>query len=145
MPTVQFRGEEIECEEGAVLRDVLQDAGLTPHNGKAKTFNCKGFANCGTCAVRVDGEVSDVGVREKVRLLVPPHHPNYRLRLACQTRVEGDVTVEKYPGMWGTDLASEPLPPVADDEADETEADESATTEPSAADTDADGTPQNAD
>ena len=141
MPTVHFRGEEIECREGANLRDVLLDAGLTPHNGKSKTFNCHGFASCGTCAVRVEGEVSDVGIREKARLLVPPHHPNYRLRLACQTKVEGDVTVEKYPGMWGTDLASEPLGPVkADDDA----ADESAST-PSAAATDADESPQNAD
>jgi ferredoxin len=119
MPTVQFRGEEIECKEGAVLRDVLLEADLTPHNGPANVLNCRGFASCGTCAVSVEGEVSDVGVREKARLLVPPHHPNYRLRLACQTRVEGDITVEKYPGMWGTDLASEPLPPVADDEAEE--------------------------
>jgi Ferredoxin len=139
MPTVQFRGEEIECREGAVLRDVLLEADLTPHNGIANVLNCHGFASCGTCAVRVEGEVSDVGVREKARLLVPPHHPNYRLRLACQTRVEGDIKVEKYPGMWGTDLASEPLPPVADDEADE-----GVSADSSAADADTE-TPQNAD
>jgi ferredoxin len=139
MPTVQFRGEEIECKEGAVLRDVLLEADLTPHNGLSNVLNCHGFASCGTCAVRVEGEVSDVGVREKARLLVPPHHPNYRLRLACQTRVEGDITVEKYPGMWGTDLASEPLPPVADDEAEE-----SVSADTPAADADSE-TPQNAD
>jgi ferredoxin len=139
MPTVQFRGEEIECKEGAVLRDVLLEADLTPHNGLSNVLNCHGFASCGTCAVRVEGEVSDVGVREKARLLVPPHHPNYRLRLACQTRVEGDITVEKYPGMWGTDLASEPLPPVADDEAEE-----SVSADTPAADPDSE-TPQNAD
>ena len=139
MPTVQFRGEEIECKEGAVLRDVLLEADLTPHNGLSNVLNCHGFASCGTCAVRVEGEVSDVGVREKARLLVPPHHPNYRLRLACQTRVEGDITVEKYPGMWGTDLASEPLPPVADDEAEE-----SVSADTPAANPDSE-TPQNAD
>ena len=142
MPTVQFRGEEIECKEGAVLRDVLLEADLTPHNGLSNVLNCHGFASCGTCAVRVEGEVSDVGVREKARLLVPPHHPNYRLRLACQTRVEGDITVEKYPGMWGTDLAAEPLPSVDDD----TATDEPVSTdEPTAADADAEQPPQNAD
>lgn len=139
MPTVQFRGEEIECKEGAVLRDVLLEADLTPHNGLSNVLNCHGFASCGTCAVRVEGEVSDVGVREKARLLVPPHHPNYQLRLACQTRVEGDITVEKYPGMWGTDLASEPLPPVADDEAED-----GVSADGPAADVDGE-TPQNAD
>jgi len=112
MPTVRFRGKEIECREGATLRDVLLNEGLTPHNGKSEKLNCRGFASCGTCAVRVEGEVGDVGVREKVRLLVPPHHPNYKLRLACQTKVLGDVRVEKFPGMWGTQLAEEPLGPV---------------------------------
>jgi len=112
MPTVTFRGREIECNEGETLRDVLLDAGLTPHNGKTETLNCRGFASCGTCAVRVDGEVDDVGRREKARLLAPPHHPNYDLRLSCQTKVMGDVTVEKYPGNWGTQIAEGPLPPV---------------------------------
>jgi len=148
MPTVHFRGEEIECREGATLRDVLLDADLTPHNGKAKVLNCHGFGNCGTCAVKVDGEVSDKGIREKGRLLVPPHHPNYELRLACQTKVMGDVTVEKYPGMWGTQVAKEPLPPLADDADDaETTADttQDADDEPTAADAGDDHTPADAD
>ena len=120
MPTVTFRGQQIECTEGETLRSVLKRAGLNPHNGKSKTFNCQGFASCGTCAVAVDGEVSEKGIRETGRLIVPPHHPNYNLRLSCQTKVLGDVRVEKYPGMWGTQIAEGPLPPVeADEDADE--------------------------
>lgn len=124
MPTVTFRGREIECKEGETLRNVLKRAGLSPHNGKTKTFNCKGFASCGTCAVAVDGEVSDVGIREKGRLLTPPHHPNYDLRLSCQTKVLGDVEVEKYPGYWGTKIADGALGPVdeADDDPETSEA-----------------------
>jgi len=143
MPTVQFRGKEIECRTGATLRDVLLDADLTPHNGKATVLNCHGFGNCGTCAVKVDGEVSDKGIREKGRLLVPPHHPNYDLRLACQTKVMGDVTVEKYPGMWGTQIAKESLPPVTDDAG----ANDTAGTadRPAAANADGDQTPTDAD
>ncbi|WP_138005897.1 2Fe-2S iron-sulfur cluster-binding protein [Halalkalirubrum salinum] len=112
MPTVEFRGKSIECEEGEVLRDVLKREGLSVYNGKAKTLNCHGMGSCGTCAVRVDGDVSEKSKREAVRLLVPPHHPNYRLRLSCQTKVLGDVKVEKYPGAWGTDVGDDPLGPI---------------------------------
>jgi len=129
MPTVTFRGQQIECNEGETLRNVLKRAGLSPHNGKSKTFNCKGFASCGTCAVAVDGEVSEKGVREKGRLIVPPHHPNYNLRLSCQTKVLGDVTVEKYPGTWGTQIAEGPLPPVDDEDAEDTDSTAETTTQ----------------
>jgi len=143
MPTVRFRGEEIECREGETLRDVLLNADLTPHNGKSKQFNCRGFASCGTCAVRLEGEVSEKGIREKARLLVPPHHPNYDLRLACQTKVLGDVRVEKYPGTWGTDVASDPLPPV--DEGDESADSDATLTEADTPTGDADGPTADAD
>ena len=142
MPTVHFRGEEIECREGATLRDVLLDADLTPHNGKATVLNCHGFGNCGTCAVKIDGDVSDKGIREKGRLLLPPHHPNYDLRLACQTKVMGDVTVEKYPGMWGTKMAKEPLPPLT---ADADTADTAASGPEATTSTDDDSPPADAD
>ncbi|MUW15872.1 2Fe-2S iron-sulfur cluster binding domain-containing protein [Halorubrum sp. CBA1125] len=101
MPTVSYEGEEIECEEGAVLRDVLREAGLSVHNGISKTLNCHGLGQCGSCAVQVDGEVSEPDRKEKVRLWFPPHHPSHDVRLACQTRVEGDVEVTKGDGIWG--------------------------------------------
>lgn len=101
MPVVDYRGREIECERGEVLRDVLMDAGETPHNGRSRLLNCRGRATCGTCAVEVEGEVSEPGDRERRRLSVPPHDPEAGLRLACQTRVLGDVTVTKHPGFWG--------------------------------------------
>lgn len=108
MPTITFRDEEIECETGAVLRDVLLEAGVSPHNGRAGVLNCGGHGTCGTCAVDVTGDVSEIGQREKVRLSVPPHDSNDGLRLACQTRVQGDVTVQKYPGFWGQHTDQEP-------------------------------------
>ncbi|WP_277555333.1 2Fe-2S iron-sulfur cluster-binding protein [Halobaculum limi] len=107
MPTVRFRGETVECDRGDTLRDVLLAAGLTPHNGGADTLNCHGFGSCGTCAVRVDGAVSDPTRRERLRLRVPPHDPESGLRLACQTTVEGDVTVEKFPGFWGQHVGAD--------------------------------------
>ena len=101
MPTVSFRGEAIDCDRGDTLRDVLLDAGLSPHNGGADALNCRGLGSCGTCAVRVAGAVSDPTRRERLRMRVPPHDPDSGLRLACQTQVYGDVTVEKCPGFWG--------------------------------------------
>ena len=102
MPTVYFNGRAIECEEGAVLRDVLLDAGETPHNDQAEVINCRGFGTCGTCAVMiVDGEVAPKNAREQWRLDFPPHREGSGLRLACQIEVHVDLAVRKYPGFWG--------------------------------------------
>ncbi|EMA07123.1 2Fe-2S iron-sulfur cluster-binding protein [Haloferax denitrificans] len=101
MPTVHFRGREIECDRGDVLRDVLRAAGESPHNGHSSWFNCRGGGSCGTCAVEVRGPVTYRTKKERRRLRFPPHDPDSGLRLACQTVVLGDLWVEKYPGFWG--------------------------------------------
>lgn len=101
MPTIDFRGREIYCAEGAVLRAVLLEAGASPHNGRADALNCRGHGTCGTCALTVEGPVSEMSIRERRRLSFPPHDAGSGLRLACQTRVEGDLSVEKHPGFWG--------------------------------------------
>jgi ferredoxin len=109
VPTVRFRGEEIECDRGDVLRDVLLEADVSPHNGNANRLNCRGHGSCGTCAVAVEGAVSDQSRRERARLSVPPHDPEDGLRLSCQTHVLGDLTVTKYPGFWGQHTDERPL------------------------------------
>ncbi|WP_232702897.1 2Fe-2S iron-sulfur cluster-binding protein [Halobacterium wangiae] len=101
MPTIHFEGRDVECEAGAVLRDALLAAGETPHNGLADTLNCHGMATCGTCAVAVDGDVSERNAAERRRLSFPPHDADSGLRLACQTEVYGDVDVTKHGGFWG--------------------------------------------
>ncbi|WP_331232952.1 2Fe-2S iron-sulfur cluster binding domain-containing protein [Natronorarus salvus] len=108
MPTVTFEGREVECAEGAVLRDVLIGSGASPHNGRTRYLNCHGMATCGTCAVEVEGAVSDRAGGEARRLSFPPHDTESGLRLSCQVRVEGDVTVRKYPGFWGQHTDREP-------------------------------------
>ena len=98
----------MECEVGARLRDVLLDAGLSPHNGQSQWFNCKGFGTCGTCAVEViEGEVGPKNRREEWRLDFPPHQADSGLRLACQIRVEEDLVIEKHPGFWGEKVTPE--------------------------------------
>ena len=49
----------------------------------------------------VDGEVGEPTSDELRRLGMPPHDPDAGLRLACQTAVYGDVSVEKHGGFWG--------------------------------------------
>lgn len=101
MPQVRFEGQLVECPSGTRLRDALRKAGLEPHNGESRWFNCKGFGTCGTCAVAIEGVVPPAGARERARLAFPPHSPQSGLRLACQVRVESDLSVRKMEGFWG--------------------------------------------
>jgi len=101
MPSIEFEGKTVSCDEGANLRKVLLENGLSPYNGKANTLNCHGHGTCGTCAVKITGEVSSPGVREKFRLSLPPHNRQSGLRLSCQCEVLRDLKVTKFSGFWG--------------------------------------------
>ena len=101
MPTITAQGKTIECESGSNLRKVLLDNNIDLYNGNAKIINCRSIGTCGTCAVAIEGEVSEVTWKEKTRLGLPPHSSESDRRLACQTKVLGDVRVTKYDGFWG--------------------------------------------
>jgi ferredoxin len=104
VPTVEYAGETIECETGAVLRDVLLAADLPVHNGP-RAVSCHGLGSCGTCAVEIAGEAEEERRRERLRKRIPPHSPDSDLRLACQVRVTEDLVVTKHGGVWGTKRA----------------------------------------
>lgn len=101
MPVIRYKGKTIHCTMGANLRQVLNERGLHPHNGTSKMLNCYGLGTCGTCAVKIEGHVSEMTPAEKLRLSFPPHKPENGLRLACQVKVLGDVKVIKGEGFWG--------------------------------------------
>lgn len=101
MPTLRFAGRSVECAPGANLRRALLRAGLPLYNGAARAIHCRGLGTCGTCAVRVEGPVSETTAVERWRLGFPPHDRASGLRLACQVRVLGDLLVTKYDGLWG--------------------------------------------
>lgn len=101
MPTIRFGAHTLTCEAGVTLRDALRDAGLSPHNGRARLINCTGFGSCGTCAVEIRGEVGPLTAMERWRLGFPPLHHERGLRLACQVKVAHDLVVIKHPGFWG--------------------------------------------
>jgi ferredoxin len=102
MHTIDFEGETLTCEDGAVLRDVLLRADHPVHNGP-RLVSCHGLGSCGTCAVAVSGDAAESTRRERLRLSIPPHNPDDGLRLSCQVRVTDDLTVTKHDGFWGTD------------------------------------------
>ncbi len=91
----------MECPHGANLRVVLLRARLPLYTRVAEALHCRGRGVCGTCAVRVEGTVSDPTPAEVRRLRMPPHRPDSGLRLACQCSVLGDVTITKHAGLWG--------------------------------------------
>ncbi|HEY9806525.1 MAG TPA: 2Fe-2S iron-sulfur cluster-binding protein [Candidatus Obscuribacterales bacterium] len=101
MPQVTAQGKTFICDRGANLRQVLLQNNVALHNGNANFINCHGLGSCGTCAVEVEGEVSDPNWRDRTRRSLPPHDVTQNRRLACQTQVLGDVRVTKFDGFWG--------------------------------------------
>lgn len=102
MPKVTFDNKDYVCDMGANLRQFLLSQGASPYNGPAQAINCLGLGTCGTCAVAISGEVSELSTMEKFRLNIPPHKgTDGGRRLACQVKVLGDIKVIKYDGLWG--------------------------------------------
>jgi ferredoxin len=101
VPTIRFAGKSVECLHGANLRMVLLRARLPLYHSVARALHCRGFGTCGTCAVRIEGAVSEPTAAELRRLSLPPHDLHAGLRLACQVSVLGDITVTKYEGLFG--------------------------------------------
>jgi ferredoxin len=101
MPNVLAQGKILACRRGDNLRQVLLKNDVDVHNGNANVINCRGIGTCGTCAVQIEGEVSESNWRDRTRRSFPPHTLNRNLRLACQTQVLGDVRITKFDGFWG--------------------------------------------
>jgi uncharacterized 2Fe-2S/4Fe-4S cluster protein (DUF4445 family) len=82
-------GKRVICEGGTTLLEAAQKAGVM------LTAICGGEGSCGRCIVRVmEGDVSPPTVREKLLL---GDDSTLDLRLACQTRIVGDVRVHVPP------------------------------------------------
>ena len=101
MPTVTVRGKSFTCETGANLRKILLKHKIALHNGNSTIINCRGIGTCGTCAVEIIGQVNPSNWKDKARRSLPPHSLERNRRLACQTKVLGDIEVIKYDGFWG--------------------------------------------
>jgi ferredoxin len=101
MATIMAEGKTFEIDEGTNLREALLAQDIDLYNSGAKIFNCRGHGICGTCLVRVEGSVSvPTPAETRPTLLYPPMSNNNR-RLACQTKVLGDLLVTKFDGYFG--------------------------------------------
>jgi len=124
MPIVKFVNEnkEIEVPDGANLRKEAKKAGVNLYygfNGFGKSlnklFNCHGLGMCATCRVNVVNGAENcspmstwekVQFKSPVRIPVPIPDPlpclayvdnEDTMRLACLTKVHGDIEVETNP------------------------------------------------
>jgi ferredoxin len=126
MPVIKFVKEkkEIEVPPGANLRAEAVKAGINLNcaisgisdgidnftEKVSKVLNCHGLGLCGTCRVKIVGgreHTGEMTFREKLKFKYLPfpdplpclaHLGNEdTMRLACMTRVDGDITVESKP------------------------------------------------
>jgi ferredoxin len=105
MPKVKFtsEGKEIEVEPGANLRRVALKNGIPLYPGIHRILNCRGLAQCGSCMVLLKNgsgaHASKKGLLETLRLSLGWAAIGHEgeARLACQTRVLGDLEVVTRP------------------------------------------------
>jgi ferredoxin len=104
MPVVTFYNEHRshEVEGGTNLREFMKRIHITPYSGLDVLTNCRGHNFCGTCAVEVvDGKGgSPRGQDEEATLagnLAIAKIVDKNLRLACQTRITGDMIIKTHP------------------------------------------------
>jgi ferredoxin len=108
MPKIKFVKEkkDIEVEPGANLRKAALKEGIQLYPGIHRYVNCMGFGQCASCRVKITKGMENVSRRgwwERLRLSAGPDTwfawlgNESTLRLACRTRVNGDIEVETQP------------------------------------------------
>jgi ferredoxin len=108
MPIVNFVNEkkQIQVPHGANLRKEALKAGIPLYPGIHKYLNCHGLSQCASCRVLITkgienaGQVKVLGLNlEALRMKFSFARIGYEdtMRLACQTRVEGDMDVVTQP------------------------------------------------
>ena len=104
MPTITFTSEkkEIQVPAGANLRTEALRAGVQLYPGVHKLLNCHGLVQCGSCRVLITKGMENTsrrGLLESARMAVSLAYIGNEktMRLACQTKVNGDITVETTP------------------------------------------------
>ncbi|AUC62235.1 ferredoxin [Cyanobacterium sp. HL-69] len=98
MPTIRFLKEnkDVVAADGANLREKAMQNGVDIYRFRGKLINCGGYGQCGTCVVEIVEGMENLSPKtefENRKLKKKPD--NYRL--ACQTIVNGEVSVNTKP------------------------------------------------
>jgi len=98
MANIQFTKEDklVFAVDGANLRIKAMENAIDIYTFWGKMTNCGGYGQCGTCIIEITDGMEHTNDRTEVeqrKLKNKP--PTYRL--ACQTIVNGDITVNTKP------------------------------------------------
>jgi len=98
MSTINFvkENKEVVIANGANLREKAVQNGIDIYKLKGKLINCGGYGQCATCIVEIVSGMDNLSPKtnfEEKKLKKKPD--NYRL--ACQTLVNGSVSVNTKP------------------------------------------------
>jgi len=88
----------LDVPDGAILRNVLLEQGLSPYTTITRRFNCGGRGLCATCGVWLE-KGAPLPVHWHDQLADRYGYP----RLSCQIRVQGDMDIvlpQKW--IWGS-------------------------------------------
>ena len=98
MPTIQFVDENksVTVADGAILRRAALENDIDLYKFVAKMMNCGGAGQCGTCVVNIVEGVDNLSEKTTPELRKLKRKPD-TYRLACQTKVMGDISVKTKP------------------------------------------------
>jgi ferredoxin len=98
MATIRFVNEnrEVVVAEGSNLRLKALENQVDLYKMVAKLLNCSGNGQCGTCVVEIVEGAENLSPRTEAENRKLRRKPE-TYRLACQTKVLGDVAVRTKP------------------------------------------------
>jgi len=98
MANIKFldEGNEVIAADGANLRLKAIENRIDLYTFMGKMMNCGGYGQCGTCVVEIVEGMDNLSPRTDVENRLLKRKPE-TFRLACQTIVNGPVTVKTKP------------------------------------------------
>ncbi|WP_019502206.1 2Fe-2S iron-sulfur cluster-binding protein [Pseudanabaena sp. PCC 6802] len=98
MANINFveEGKQVIAMDGANLRTKAIENGIDLYKLVGKLTNCGGYGQCGTCIVEITEGGEQLSPRTDFEKRKLKRKPN-SYRLACQTLVNGDISVKTRP------------------------------------------------
>lgn len=98
MSNITFVKEDkfVVAADGANLREKAIQNGIDIYTLKGKLMNCGGYGQCGTCVVEIVEGLENLSPKTPFEKRVLRKKPE-TYRLACQTLVNGPISVKTKP------------------------------------------------